>query len=59
MIGGFVIHLSGYSQVPENPPGPPQASPSILAHTLQHLQFKEEANFEFSYAIFLSHIFHE
>lgn len=37
IIGGFVIHLSGNSHVPENPPGPPHASPSILAHTLQHL----------------------
>jgi hypothetical protein len=38
MIGGFDMHLRGGSQVPENPPGPPQISPTVLAQTLQHLK---------------------
>lgn len=39
--GGLVMHLSGGSHVPENPPGPPHASPSILAQILQHLKWNE------------------
>lgn len=35
--GIFDTQLNGGSQVPENPPGPPHASPNVRAHTLQHL----------------------
>lgn len=37
MMGGLITHFNGGSHVPENPPGPPQASPRVRAHTLQHL----------------------
>jgi hypothetical protein len=43
--GGFDIQLSGGSHVPEKPPGPPHASPSVLAHILQHLKGKIRINF--------------
>lgn len=33
ITGGFDTHCSGGSHVPENPPGPPHASPNVLAHT--------------------------
>lgn len=32
------MHLRGGSQAPENPPGPPQISPTVRAQTLQHLK---------------------
>lgn len=40
IIGGFEMHCNGGSQAPENPPGPPHVSPTVLAHTLQHLELK-------------------
>jgi hypothetical protein len=39
--GGFVMHFNGGSQVPEKPPNPPHASPSILAQILQHLKWNK------------------
>ena len=60
IIGGFVIHLSGNSQVPENPPGPPHASPSIFAHTLQHLDEKQDTKMMKinSYVYYVNSTFH-
>lgn len=40
MIGGFDMHLRGGSHFPENPPRPPQVSPSVRAQSLQHLEEK-------------------
>lgn len=44
IIGGFMTHFNGGSHVPENPPGPPHASPSVRAHILQHLKRKKTTN---------------
>lgn len=41
VTGGFDTHIRGGSHFPEKPPGPPHASPSVFAQTLQHLENKE------------------
>lgn len=38
LMGGFDMQYSEFSHLPEKPPGPPQASPNVFAHTLQHLE---------------------
>jgi hypothetical protein len=47
MIGGLVTQFSGGSHEPEKSPGPPHASPSTLAHTLQHLKWDRKQNENF------------
>lgn len=41
MMGGLMTQTNGGSQLPLNPPGPPQASPFTFAHILQHLKWQE------------------
>jgi len=38
LMGSLVTHCRGGSHWPENPPGPPQDSPKVLAHMRQHLR---------------------
>lgn len=47
-------HCNGGSHLPENPPGPPHASPTVLAQTRQHLKQNVWIFFYYSALTFIS-----